>query len=229
MATKVTTKKKTIKAKSVVAAPKVIKAPKVAPKKVEEKIIAKVEVTEKVAPIVSAPVEEPKKTIKKVFSDQNQNSRREQKYEKKPQDEFEAITVETRRVTKVTKGAKRFRFSAIVVVGNRSGRVGVGLGRGKDPKESIDKASKYAKAHLIDVVLNGTTIPHQVIADFGAAKVLLKPASKGTGIIAGSSVRSVLDLAGIKDIRGKIIGSNNKINNVYCTMKALLQLRDKRL
>lgn len=144
-------------------------------------------------------------------------------------DGLEQIAVETRRVTKVTKGAKRFRFSSIVVVGNKNGKVGVGLGKGSDPRQAIEKAAKYAKAHLVDVVLKGTTIPHIIQSDFGASTVLLKPAAVGTGIIAGSSVRAVVELAGIKDIRGKIIGSNNKVNNIYCTLKALTTLRDKRL
>jgi small subunit ribosomal protein S5 len=146
-----------------------------------------------------------------------------------PADEFEQIVVETRRVTKVTKGAKRFRFSSVVVVGNKAGRVGVGIGKGSDPKQAIEKGAKVARAHLVDIVLHDTTIPHQIIWDYGAAKVMLKPAAKGTGVIAGSSVRAVVELAGIKDIRGKIIGSNNKVNNVYCTMQALQQLRDHRI
>ncbi len=145
------------------------------------------------------------------------------------EDGFDQIAVETRRVTKVTKGAKRFRFSSVVVVGNRSGKVGIGIGKGGDPKQAIEKAAKYAKTHLFDVTLKGTTIPHIIETDYGASKVLLKPAAQGTGIIAGSSVRAVVELAGIKDIRGKIIGSNNKVNNVYCTLKALTLLRDKRI
>lgn len=146
-----------------------------------------------------------------------------------PQDEFEHVAVETRRVTKVTKGAKRFRFSSIVVVGNRMGKVGIGIGKGGDPKQAIDKATRVARTHLVDVTLSGATIPHVIQTSYGAATVLLKPASAGTGIIAGSSVRSVLELAGIKDIRGKIIGTNNRIANIYCTLKALTLLRDKRI
>lgn len=160
---------------------------------------------------------------------QRNDSRNQRPRAEKVQDEFEQVAVDTRRVTKVTKGAKRFRFSSLVVVGNRKGRVGIGIGKGSDPKQAIDKAAKYARMHLVDITLHGTTIPHQIQTDYGASTVLLKPAAEGTGIIAGSSVRAVLDMAGIKDIRGKVIGSSNKINNVYCTLKALSLLRDKRI
>lgn len=144
-------------------------------------------------------------------------------------DGFEQVAVETRRVTKVTAGAKRFRFSALVVVGNKAGKVGVGLGKGADPRLAIEKAAKYAKAHLIDVTMKGTTIPHLIEADYGASKILLKPASQGTGIIAGGSMRAVVELAGIKDIRGKVIGGGNKVNTVYATLSALSLLRDQRI
>lgn len=156
---------------------------------------------------------------------QNNNQSRQDK----PNDGFDQIAVQTRRVTKVTKGAKRFRFSSIVVVGNRNGTVGAGVGKGADPKQAIEKAAKAARLNLVSIIRNDTTIPHVVEADYGASKILLKPASKGTGIIAGGSVRAVVELAGIADIRGKVIGSNNKINNIYCTIKALSLLRDKRI
>jgi len=161
--------------------------------------------------------------------DHRQNNRQRNADHDEPKSEFDQITVQTRRVTKVTQGAKRFRFSSIVVIGNRKGLVGAGIGKGSDPKSAIDKAAKNAKQNLIPVTMKGTTIPHVIEMDFGASKVLLKPAAAGTGIIAGSSVRAVVELAGIKDIRGKILGSNNKVNNVYCTIKALSLLRDGRL
>lgn len=143
----------------------------------------------------------------------------------KEKSEFDVVTVQTRRVTKVTKGAKKMSFSAVVVVGNRNGKVGVGLGKSRDPRSAIEKASNYAKKHMITVSLRGTTIMHQIEYKYGANKVLLKPATPGTGVIAGNSVRAVLELAGVSDVLTKMLGSNNKVGNVYCTFNALKSIK----
>jgi small subunit ribosomal protein S5 len=133
--------------------------------------------------------------------------------------------VSLNRVTKVVKGGKRLRFRALVVVGDGSGHVGVGLGKAKEVPEAIRKAGVIARKGLYKVTMSGTTIPHEVLAKSGAAKVLLKPASPGTGVIAGGSVRSVLEAAGIKDVLSKSIGSSNPVNVVRATVLALASLR----
>ena len=129
------------------------------------------------------------------------------------------------RVTKVVKGGKRLRFRALVVVGDGNGHVGVGLGKAKEVPEAIRKAGVIARKELYKVTMSGTTIPYEVLAKSGAAKVLLKPAPPGTGVIAGSSVRSVLEAAGIKDVLSKSIGSSNPVNVVRATVLALASLK----
>ncbi|MCX6010521.1 MAG: 30S ribosomal protein S5 [Chloroflexi bacterium] len=133
--------------------------------------------------------------------------------------------VSLNRVTKVVKGGKRLRFRALVVVGDGNGHVGIGLGKAKEVPEAIRKAGVIARKGLYKVTMSGTTIPHEVLAKSGAAKVLLKPASPGTGVIAGSSVRSVLEAAGIKDVLSKSLGSSNPVNVVRATVLALASLR----
>jgi len=133
--------------------------------------------------------------------------------------------VSLNRVTKVVKGGKRLRFRALVVVGDGNGHVGVGLGKAKEVPEAIRKAGVIARKGLYKVTMSGTTIPHEVLAKSGAAKVLLKPASPGTGVIAGGSVRSVLEAAGVKDVLSKSIGSSNPVNVVRATVLALASLR----
>ncbi len=139
--------------------------------------------------------------------------------------EFEEKVVQINRVSKKTKGGNRIGFSVLVVVGDRKGRVGVGLGKAPDVSSSIRKAVSYAKKHLFKVPMYKTTIPHEVLIKRGAAQILIKPAPAGTGVIAGGAVRAVVEAAGIRDIVSKILGSKNQASNVYATLDALKQLR----
>ncbi|HPE96106.1 MAG TPA: 30S ribosomal protein S5 [Bacillota bacterium] len=133
--------------------------------------------------------------------------------------------VDTKRVSKTVKGGRIGRLAAIVVVGDGNGHVGYGLGKATEAQEAIRKAMEEAKKNLISVPLVGTTIPHEVTGIFGAGKVLLKPAAPGTGIIAGGTVRKVLEIAGYRDVRSKSLRSNNKVNVVKATFEALKELK----
>lgn len=139
--------------------------------------------------------------------------------------DLEERVVAINRVAKVVKGGRNFRFAALVVVGDRNGHVGVGTGKALEVPEAIRKATQDAKKHLINVNLLGTSIPHQSTGEFGAGKVFLKPASEGTGVLAGGAVRAVCELAGISDIRAKNLGSHNPRNTVNATINALSQLK----
>jgi len=135
--------------------------------------------------------------------------------------ELKEKVVAISRVAKVVKGGRTFRFSAVVVVGDENGHIGVGNGKAAEVPEAIRKAIQDAKKNLVEVPVVGTTIPHEYIGEAGSARVMLKPAAVGTGVIAGGSVRPVLELAGYRDIRTKVIGTNNPRNVVYATIEAL--------
>lgn len=138
--------------------------------------------------------------------------------------ELKETIVNIRRVAKTVKGGRNMRFSVTVVVGDGEGHVGVGLGKAQEIPEAVRKATEDAKKNLIFVPTVGTTIPHRSLGIFGAGRVLLMPAAQGTGVIAGSAVRTVLEAAGVKDVRGKSIGSNNAGNMAYATIEGLANL-----
>lgn len=138
---------------------------------------------------------------------------------------LEEKIVQVNRVSKKTKGGNKIGFSVLAVVGDKKGKVGVGLGGAADVSSAVRKAVSYAQKHMFTVAMKGTTIPHEVRVKRGAAKVMLKPAPPGTGVIAGGAIRAVVEAAGIRDIVSKILGSKNQASNVYATMEALKSLK----
>jgi small subunit ribosomal protein S5 len=145
--------------------------------------------------------------------------------EKYNREEFEEVIVNIGRVTKVVKGGRRFRFTALVVVGNKNGLVGFGFGKAKEVPDAIKKAVDDAFKSIVKVNIKGSTIAHDIEVKYNASRILLRPASEGTGVIAGGATRPVLELAGIKDILTKSLGSNNPANVVRATMKALSMIK----
>ena len=139
--------------------------------------------------------------------------------------ELKEKVVAINRVAKVVKGGRTFRFSAVVVVGDENGHIGVGNGKAAEVPDAIKKAIEEAKKNLVEVPVVGTTIPHEYVGKFGSASVILKPAAEGTGVIAGGSVRPVLELAGYKDIRTQVVGTNNPRKLVYATIEGLKSMK----
>ena len=138
---------------------------------------------------------------------------------------YEELVIDVKSVTKVTQGGRQRRFSAVVVVGDRHGKIGLGKGKAAEVPDAIKKAIQEAKKNLVEVPIVGTTVPHEFVGQFGSAKVMLKPAKVGTGLITGGSVRPVLELAGYRNIRTKVIGTNNPRNVVYATIEGLKNMR----
>ncbi len=149
-----------------------------------------------------------------------------QRYEK-PVKEFEERTIQVNRISKKTKGGNRIRFATLIAVGDKKGRVGIGLAKAADVASAIAKATRYAQNHMVTVVMKGSTIPHEVRLKWGAARILIKPAPEGSGVIAGGPVRAIMEVAGIKDVVAKILGTNNKATNVYATFEALKMLKNR--
>lgn len=144
----------------------------------------------------------------------------------KQKDEFQTKLLDLARVTRVTGGGKRMSFRAVVVAGDKKGKVGIGINKGKDVSQAIEKATRQAKKDLVSVIIVDGTIPHEVEAKYGPSVILLKPQKKGRGLVAGGAVRTICDLAGIKNISSKILsGSKNKLNNARATMEALKKLK----
>ena len=156
-----------------------------------------------------------------------QNNRRSNR-EREPRDEFEQVILDLARVTKVTGGGKTLRFRAVVAVGNKKGRVGLGVAKGKDVQQAIEKATRSANRHILTIPVVENTIPHETYAKFGPAKVLLKPQGRGLGLVAGGVVRIICSLGGIKDVSSKLISrSRNKLNIAQATIEALKKLKVK--
>lgn len=147
---------------------------------------------------------------------------------KREKPEFDQKLLNLARVTRVVKGGRRFRFRATLVIGNRKGKVGVGVAKGSDVSDAIQKAYNDAKKNMVTIVLNGSTISHDSTAKLGSARVLLRPAPEGRGIIAGGAVRAVVDLLGVKDIVSKSLGASNPLNVARVTIQALLQMKAPR-
>lgn len=162
---------------------------------------------------------------KKESAGRSRRPRRENRRPEKVSDGLEKRMITLNPVTKVTKGGKTMRYDALMVVGDKNGKVGIGLAKALDVTQAIEKATLVAKKNMINVCIDGTTIPHDIIGKFGTTKVIMMPSPEGKGIIAGGAVRDVVELAGIKDITTKLYGSNNPVNCVKATFEGLKALR----
>jgi len=160
-------------------------------------------------------------------NDRKPMDRKDRKPIRREVDPIASKLVDVNRITKVVKGGRNMRFSALVVCGDKSGKVGVGHGKAAEVPNAIEKATQSAKKNMVFIAMEGTTIPHEVIGEFGTTRVKLLPSKEGTGVIAGGSVRPVVELCGIKDITAKVYGSRNKANCVKATLNGLMQLRTK--
>lgn len=171
---------------------------------------------------------QPAEAVTENKRESGRNSRRPRRENRRPErasDGLEKRMINLNAISKVTKGGKTLRYDALMVVGDRNGRVGIGLAKALDVTQAIEKATLVAQKNMINVCINGTTIPHDIIGKFGTTKVLMLPSSEGKGIIAGGAVRDVVELAGIKDITTKLYGSNNPVNCVKATFEGLKALR----
>lgn len=186
-----------------------------------EEIVSVVEAVEEVKP------EAAQKTNERKFNkgQKGPRSRRDNKSQEKVNDGIDKKMVNVNRISKTVKGGRKMRFNAVVVAGDRNGKVGVGMGKATEVTLAIEKASVDAKRHMVKIDISGTTIPHEVVGEFETTKVLLMPAREGNGVIAGGKVRDVVELAGIKDITTKLYGSNNPVNCVKATFDGLMKLR----
>ena len=187
-----------------------------------EEIVSTVETTAEVVEEVKA---ETATENKKESGRNSRRPRRDNHRQEKVSDGLEKRMVHLNPITKVTKGGKTMRYDALMVVGDKKGRVGVGLAKALDVTQAIEKATLAAKKNMINVCIDGTTLPHDIIGKFGTTKVLMMPAPEGKGIIAGGAVRDVVELAGIKDITAKLYGSNNPVNCVKAAFEGLKALR----
>ena len=176
-----------------------------------------VETVEAVAPVEQNQTRESRKP-RGFKRNQNRNN-------DKPSDGFDKKMVTVNRISKTVKGGRKMRFNALVVVGDRNGRVGIGMGKAAEVSLAVEKATSDAKKHVVSVDLDGTTIPHEIIGVFETTKVILMPSKEGNGVIAGGAVRDVVELAGIRDITTKLYGSNNPVNCVKATFDGLTKLR----
>ncbi len=152
-------------------------------------------------------------------------ARRERENRNQPQDELLNKLICVNRVTKVVKGGRTMRFAALIVVGDGAGSIGIGMGKAAEVPEAIRKATADAKNNMVKIALKGTTVPHEAVGEFGSGKVVILPAEEGTGVIAGGPVRAILEVAGIKDVRTKSLGSSNPINCVKATFEGLCRMR----
>ena len=193
--------------------------------KVEEAVEVKTEAAVEQAPATEQKTEGAPAERRGQFRRNNNNRRNDRRNNRNQQEkEFEERVVKINRITKVVKGGRRMRFSALVVVGDKKGRIGFGTGKAKEVPDAIRKATENAERNIMRVSLVGSTIPHEVVGTYGAGEVVLRPAATGSGVVAGGPVRAVLELAGVTDVISKCLGSRTPINVVRATVEGLKQM-----